>query len=119
MKAKGFEPNYSYYKTNDAIVINIEVPGKCYLESSVQYTGEYTIIKINGRKEKDVNINMENNHIFNGREFGKFSLDIPIKQEDFVIKNERPLFYSENGIIVLTYKIEKILNTVSFGTGKR
>ena len=26
MKAKGFEPNYSYYKTNDAIVINIEVP---------------------------------------------------------------------------------------------
>ena len=62
---------------------------------------------------------MENNHIFNGREFGKFSLDIPIKQEDFVIKNERPLFYSENGIIVLTYKIEKILNTVSFGTGKR
>ena len=119
MKAKGFEPNYSYYKTNDAIVINIEVPGKCYLESSVQYTGEYTIIKINGRKEKDVNIDMENNYIYKGREFGKFSLDIPIKQEDFVIKNERPLFYSENGIIVLTYKIEKILNTVSFGTGKR
>ena len=119
MKAKGFEPNYSYYKTNDAIVINIEVPGKCYLESSLQYTGEYTIIKINGRKEKDVNIDMENNYIYKGREFGKFSLDIPIKQEDFVIKNERPLFYSENGIIVLTYKIEKILNTVSFGTGKR
>ena len=48
MKAKGFEPNYSYYKTNDAIVINIEVPGKCYLESSLQYTGEYTIIKLKG-----------------------------------------------------------------------
>ena len=53
MKAKGFEPNYSYYKTNDAIVIKIEVPGKAYLESFVQFSGEYTIIKISGRKERD------------------------------------------------------------------
>ena len=119
MRVNGFDPNYSYYKTNDAIVIKIEIPGKCYLESSVQFNGEYTIIKINGRKERDGPTDIENNNIYSGREFGNFSIDIPVKQEDFVIKNERPLFYSENGIIILTYKIEKILKTVSFGNGKQ
>ena len=54
--------------------------------------------------------------MYNGREFGNFSLSIPIKQEDFVIKNEKPLFYSENGIIILSYKIEKILKPIQFNT---
>ena len=119
MRASGFEPNYSYYKTNDAIVIKIEVPGKAYLESFVQFSGEYTIIKISGRKERDGDTDIENNNIYSGREFGKFYLDIPIKQEDFVIKNEKPLFSSENGIIILTYRIEKILKAVTFGKGKK
>ena len=26
MRINGFDPNYSYYKTNDAIVIKIEIP---------------------------------------------------------------------------------------------
>ena len=119
MKANGFEPNYSYYKTNDAIIVKMEVPGNCYLETSCHFGGEYTIIKINGRKEKDGNLEMENCNIYNGRDFGNFSVNIPIKQEDFVIKNEKPLFYSENGIIILSYKIEKILRPIHFGTDKK
>ena len=47
MKANGFEPNYSYYKTNDAIIIKLEVPGKFYLETFYHYSGE--TILINGR----------------------------------------------------------------------
>ena len=119
MKANGFEPNYSYYKINDAIIVKMEVPGNCYLETSCHFGGEYTIIKINGRKEKDGNLEMENCNIYNGRDFGNFSVNIPIKQEDFVIKNEKPLFYSENGIIILSYKIEKILRPIPFGTDKK
>ena len=118
MKANGFEPNYSYYKTNDAIIVKLEVPGNCKFESSYHYSGEYTIIKINGIKEKDGNIDLENSNVYNGREFGNFSVNIPIKQEDFVIKNEQPLHYSENGIIILLYKIEKILKPIQFTIDK-
>ena len=118
MKANGFEPNYSYYKTNDAIIVKLEVPGNCKFESSYHYSGEYTIIKINGIKEKDGNIDLENSNVYNGREYGNFSVNIPIKQEDFVIKNEQPLHYSENGIIILLYKIEKILKPIQFTIDK-
>ena len=45
MKVNGFEPSYSYYKTGDAIVIKIEAPGKCNVESYFQFSGEYVIIK--------------------------------------------------------------------------
>ena len=113
MKANGFEPKYDYYKTNDVIIVKIEVPGNFTLESSLQYSGEYTIIKINGKKEKDVNSEITNS-FFNGREFGNFSLDIPVKQEDFVIKNEPPIFFSKDGIITLCYKIQKIIKGVTF-----
>ena len=113
MKANGFEPKYDYYKTNDVIIVKIEVPGNFTLESSLQYSGQYTIIKINGKKEKDVNSEITNS-FFNGREFGNFSLDIPVKQEDFVIKNEPPIFFSKDGIITLCYKIQKIIKGVTF-----
>ena len=118
MKANGLEPNYSYYKSNDAIIVKLEVPGNCDLETSCHFGGEYTIIKINGRKERDGNLEIENNNIYNGREYGNFSLNIPIKQEDFIIKNEKPLFYNENGIIILSYKIEKIIGPISFGADR-
>ena len=40
MKASEFEPNYNYYKTSNAIVIKIEIPGNFYLETSYIYSGE-------------------------------------------------------------------------------
>ena len=94
------------------------MPGNCKFESSYHYSGEYTIIKINGIKEKDGNLDLENSNVYNGREYGNFSVNIPIKQEDFVIKNEQPLHYSENGIIILLYKIEKILKPIQFTIDK-
>ena len=118
MKVNGFEPTYSYYKTGDVIVIKIEAPGKCNIESYFQFSGEYVIIKINGNKERDGNSDMENNNICNIREFGNFSLDIPIKQEDFYLKNENPSYKRENGIIILTYKIEKLIKPANFGNGR-
>lgn len=116
MKASEFEPNYNYYKTSNAIVIKIEIPGNFYLETSYIYSGEYTIIKINGKKERDGNLEFENFNIYNGREYGSFSLDIPIKQEGFVIKNEKPQMSSQYGIVTLIFKIEKIMTPVPFGT---
>ena len=107
MKINGYEPNYSYSKTNDAIIVKIEIPGNFTLNSSIQYSGEYVIIQIDGKKELETNSDIEENNIYNKREFGKFSLIIPIKQEDFIIKNEKPGFKAKDGIITLSYKIEK------------
>ena len=86
MKSSGFEPHYSYYKTENEIVINVEIPGIFTLESSSETMGEYNTIKIFGSKINDLNITRGNNSFNNGREFGEFSLEIPIKQDGFVIK---------------------------------
>ena len=115
MKIKGFSPNYCYYKTDNSIVVIIEVPGNFNLSSDIQYSGEYAIIKLDGRKEKDaISINQKN-VFYTEREFGNFSLNIPIKQVDFVIKNEKPMFESKDGILTLSYKIEKSSGPSTFG----
>ena len=114
MKGNGFEPNYDCYITKDEIIINVEVPGLFSLNSSRYVMGEYNYIRISGTKIEDSKKEVRNNKIHKGREFGKFSLDIPINLEDYVIKNESPLFIRNNGVIVLIYKIEKILQTQTF-----
>ena len=109
MRASGFEPNYSYYYTNNQIIVNVEAPGNCNLESSIQWNGEYIIIKINGNKIKD-----EHSAINNGREFGEFSLDIPLKyndliinQKELLIKNQKPIIYKKDGIFIIIYQLEE------------
>ena len=103
----GFGPNYNYYEKDGQIIIRLEAPGNCKIESSIEPGGEYTVIKIRGKKEKDIEpIKIEDN-IFNSREFGNFYLEIPLKPESFIISNEKPKFESKNGLIILSYKLEK------------
>ena len=113
-KSNGFEPNYSYNITENAIVIKVEIPGIFTLESSCQSIGEYNTIIISGSKVNDLNITGENNSFNNGREFGEFSLEIPIKLDGFVIKNEKPLFVQNDGIVSVIYKIEKLIQPTPF-----
>ena len=110
----GFEPNYSYRKTNDAIIIKIEVPGKFRLNSSIQYNGEYVFIHLNGCKYIEDDEDNENN-LYNERKYGNFSLNIPIKQENFVIVDEVPTYQNISGIIKLTYKIKNVGGVVPIG----
>ena len=110
----GFEPNYSYRKTNDAIIIKIEVPGKFRLNSSIQYNGEYVFIHLNGCKYIEDDEDIENN-LYNERKYGNFSLNIPIKQENFVIVDEVPTYQNISGIIKLTYKIKNVGGVVPIG----
>ena len=114
MKSSGFEPHYSYYKTENEIVINVEIPGIFTLESSSETMGEYNTIKIFGSKINDLNITRGNNPFNSGREFGDFSLDIPITLEGFVIKNEKPSYEKNDGIITVIYKIEKLIQPSPF-----
>ena len=85
----------------------MEAPGNCNIESSIEPGGEYTVIKISGKKEPDIEpVKIEDN-IFSSREIGNFYLEIPLKAESFIISNEKPKIESKNGLIILAYKLEK------------
>ena len=108
LRPNGFEPYYNYYKQGDNhIIVRVEAPGNCSIKSSIEYSGEYTIIKLYGNKTKDEEpIKLEDN-IFNGRELGYYSLNIPLKSETFLIKNDKPKIEKKNGIFILSYELEK------------
>ena len=118
IRASGFTPNYSYYfnNINKQIIVDIEAPGNCDLVSTVSLDGEYIIIKITGNK----NLN-EKQAIIRGREFGQFSLDIPLKLRDLyikqsgkelVFKNQEPKIEKKDGVFTIVYQLEE-----SFLTG--
>ena len=107
LKSNGFEPTYNYYKKDDKIIVRVEGPGNCSINSTIDYAGEYTIIKINGNKKKDKEPQKLEDNIFNSRELGDFSLDIPLKSYDYLIKNEEPKIYEKKGILILEFKIDE------------
>ena len=43
---------YNYYKKDVTIIIKIEGPGNCTLESKIKISGEFTIIILEGIKIK-------------------------------------------------------------------
>ena len=105
LKVYGFEPRYSYYKTDKSMVIKLECPGKCSLNPKIDRLGEYTIIKLEGEKKKDVEeetIEKKGDY----REYGKFCVDIPLKSQDYLISYEKPSLIGKNGILTITYKLE-------------
>ena len=110
LKANDFEPSYNYYQKGDSIIVRIEGPGNCSIQSSIEYSREFTIIKLKGEKRKDKEPERIEENLFNSREFGKFSIHLPLKIEDFLIKNEDPIITEKKGIIILQYQLDKTNN---------
>lgn len=107
LRVNGFEPTYNYYFKDDKIHVRVEAPGNSVITSSLEYSGEYTIIKLVGEKKSDKEQDTIPTIFFNNREIGKFSLELPIKTEDYMIKNEYPKFTSKRGLLILEYSVEK------------
>ena len=107
LKANGFEPAYNYYKKDDKVIIRVEAPGNSSIKSNVDAAGEYKIIRLTGNKKKDKEPAKLEDNLFNSREFGTFSLDIPLKNEDFLIKNENPNYTEKKGVLLLEFKLEE------------
>ena len=117
--SNGFEPNYNFYKeikdNIEKIIIRLEVPGNCSVESNVVYNGELTIIKLKGNKRKDKFPEKLEDNIFNSREFGPFNIDIPLKTEEYLIKNSSPTVSDKKGILMIEYLLEnKVTDTKSY-----
>lgn len=51
LRSNGFEPAYNYYKKDNKIIVKVEAPGNCNLDSEVSFSGEYNVIKITGEKK--------------------------------------------------------------------
>ena len=107
MKSNVFEPTYNYYKKDDSLIVRVEGPGNCSIKSNVYYLGEYTIIKLNGIKRKDKEPENYGDNIFTNREYGPYFLDIPLKTEDYLVKNENPKIVEKKGVLMLEFKLDK------------
>ena len=107
LKSFGFEPTYNYYKKNDKIIVRVEAPGNSTIKSSIHGSGEYTFIRLKGVKKRDKEPSNIEDNLFNSREIGDFSLDIPLKSEDFLIKNESPKIVEKKGVLMLEYQLEE------------
>ena len=116
LKGNGFDPSYNYYKEKDQIIIKIESPGVSTVESSIHNSDAYPfpIIKIKGCKNKDKKPEKIEDNIYNSREYGQFSLDIPFKGDDYSLKNEEPEIQEKHGILLIKYKLEKKLGNKVF-----
>ena len=112
LKGNGFEPNYNYYQKNDKIIIRLEAPGNCKIKHSIEYAGEYTIIRLKGNKKIDKEPEKLEDNIHNTREFGDFTLDIPLKTEDFIVVNEKPTIAEKKGVLMVKYKLDKKIKDV-------
>ena len=90
-KTGNFEPKYNYFKPDEnTLEIRLEVPGNVKLEVNHEVIGDETIITVTGTKKKDNQPKEPNYNLDNIREFSEFELNIPLKVEDFKIKESKP-----------------------------
>lgn len=67
------------------------------------------MIRLNREKKKDDEKEKIENRLHSTREYGKFSVEIPLKSEDYLIKHNKSNNISgKNGIITLIYQLEKL-----------
>ena len=107
LRTNGFMPLYNYYKKDNNIVVRVEAPGNCDLSSKTHYSGEYVILRIEGNKKQDKEpAKLEDNIRYN-REFGVFTLDIYLKNDEHLLKNEDPDIDCNKGVFILKYQLEE------------
>ena len=100
-------PVYNYYKKENKIIVRVEAPGNCSLKSTIETLGEYLYIRLEGEKKVDKEPEKQEDNIYKNREFGKFTLDIPLKASEYNLKNKEPKVDRKHGVFILEYEIEE------------
>ena len=104
-KANGFEPKYNIFNKGDKIIVRVEAPGNCNLESKIEIQGEYNVIKLYGEKKKDKEPENLEKNIFNSRERGHYSLEIPLKFSEYHLKAKAPSINYMRGVYIVEYEL--------------
>ena len=62
-----------------------------------------------GEKRNDKDPKNASDNVYTSREYGKFSIDVPIKHEDkYILKNVKPKIDNKRGIIFFEFQLEEI-----------
>ena len=121
LKANGFEPTYNLYKKENKIILRIEAAGNTNLEPpDIEYAGEYNIIKITGDKKKDKEpVDQEGNgNIYNTRENGNFSFEVPLKAEDYLLSNDEISIKEKRGVFIIEFNLAKKAKSKGYQVNK-
>ena len=109
LKSNGFNPCFNYYIKNNNLILKMEAPGNINIVCNHKLVDKYNIIEIRGRKNKDKEpINLKDN-IFNGREFGEFSVDIPLMID---LENIKPNISKKEGIFIIEFPLKSQINRI-------
>ena len=103
LRSNGFNPCYNVYKKDNKIILKFETPGNVSLSYDYNIEGSYNIITVKGKKDIDKDIESEKDNIFNNREFGEFTIDIPLKLSEYRLSNELPKSHKKEGITYIEY----------------
>ena len=109
LQNNGFMPVYNYYKREkeNKLIVRVEAPGNCSLKSSTHNSNEYVIIRLEGNKKKDKEPADLKENIYCNREIGEFVLEIPLKANEYILKNEAPKIDEKKGVFILEYILDE------------
>jgi len=112
LRNNGFMPVYNYYKKEkeNKLIVRVEAPGNCSLKSSTHNSGEYLVLRLEGEKKKDKEPADLKDNIRCNREIGEFCLDIPLKSNEILLKNEAPKISDKKGVFIIEYEIDEKKN---------
>ena len=112
LRSNGFMPVYNYYKKEkeNKLIVRVEAPGNCSLKSSTHNSGEYLVLRLEGEKKKDKEPADLKDNIRCNREIGEFCLDIPLKSNEILLKNEAPKISDKKGVFIIEYEIDEKKN---------
>ncbi len=102
----GFDPKYNIFKEDNIIKVRVEIPGHSDIHSDIEDGENYNIIKIKGKKIRDSKPEKIEDNIHNFREFGEFSLEIPVSK-DYNFSKDVPSYKIEDGLYMIDYKLDR------------
>ena len=77
------------------------------MKSSTHNSNEYVIIRLEGNKKKDKEPADLKENIYCNREIGEFVLEIPLKANEYILKNEAPKIDEKKGVFILEYTLDE------------
>ena len=116
LKTNGYEPTYNVYKQDNKIILKVEIPGNSKIEADFEQSSPYNLIKVKGKKWKDKFPKNLEDIIHNYREYGEFSLEIPLNPEEYKIKNKSPTITPNKGILIVEFELEEKMDSGKFET---